>query len=295
MKKIFLTGSGGFIGRNLKESLAKKYNVFAPRSSELNLLDTQDVERYMKRHSFDCVVHAAAEVMARNYSKDVSTMLQNNLQMFFSITRNSRYTNRILYFGSGAEYDKSRDLHLVKETDFDEYVPADPYGFSKYVMSKCVVNDPKIISLKLFGCFGKYENWEVRFISNAICKALNNMDITIKKNVFFDYMYIGDLQRAVGLFIEKKNLSHQHYNLCTGKSIDLKSLAKLVQTVSQKDIAIKIMERGLAKEYSGSNARFMKEYNSFEFISHRKAIAELYSWYNANIQLINKRLLLTDK
>lgn len=37
--KIFITGGMGLIGHNLKEQLIYNYNVFAPTSSELNLLD----------------------------------------------------------------------------------------------------------------------------------------------------------------------------------------------------------------------------------------------------------------
>ena len=39
MKNILLTGSGGFIGSHLKNFLKNKYNLFTPRSYELNLLD----------------------------------------------------------------------------------------------------------------------------------------------------------------------------------------------------------------------------------------------------------------
>ncbi len=295
MKKVFVTGSGGFIGKNLAESLAKDYKVFAPRSSELNLLDAKAVERYMKRHAFDCVVHAAAEVMSRNYTKDVSVMLHNNLLMYFSIARNTKYVGKMLYFGSGAEYDMVHYKKKMPEAYFDTHIPADAYGFSKYIMAKHTVSDPKITDIKLFGCYGKYENWEVRFISNAICKAVFGMDITMKQNVFFDYVYINDVQRVVPLFIEKKKLAFQHYNFCSGTSVDLLTLAKLVKKVSGKKIAIHVAEKGFKQEYSGNNARFKKEFKNFRFTPHEKAIGELYAWYNEHISILDKRLLLSDK
>ena len=48
-KQLLLTGGNGFIGKNIRESfLAQKYDITAPRSSELNLADTAAVDNYFK-------------------------------------------------------------------------------------------------------------------------------------------------------------------------------------------------------------------------------------------------------
>jgi nucleoside-diphosphate-sugar epimerase len=39
MKKIFLTGGSGFIGRSILEKLSKKYEIYAPTRQELNLVE----------------------------------------------------------------------------------------------------------------------------------------------------------------------------------------------------------------------------------------------------------------
>lgn len=44
---------------------------------------------------------------------------------------------------------------------------------------------------------------ERRFISNAICRALKGMDITLHKNVYFDYLWVDDLIKIISFFIEK--------------------------------------------------------------------------------------------
>ena len=43
---ILLTGSGGFIGRYVNNALTKDYHILAPKSTELNLLDKTQVEKY---------------------------------------------------------------------------------------------------------------------------------------------------------------------------------------------------------------------------------------------------------
>ena len=48
MKTILLTGSSGFIGKNLKEYLLKKdYELLTPTHEELDLMDTVAVSEYL--------------------------------------------------------------------------------------------------------------------------------------------------------------------------------------------------------------------------------------------------------
>lgn len=51
----------------------------------------------------------------------------------------------MITFGSGAEYDKSRPLVMVKEEDFGKSIPKDPYGYSKYLISKEIEKRENII------------------------------------------------------------------------------------------------------------------------------------------------------
>ena len=52
MKKILLTGSTGFIGRNIFNSfLFKKYKIFMPRHSELDVL--KPINEYVKKNEID--------------------------------------------------------------------------------------------------------------------------------------------------------------------------------------------------------------------------------------------------
>lgn len=60
MRTVFITGGRGFIGRNLGESLEQSgYQVLAPSSNELNLLDEKAVDAFMRRQPVDIIVHAA--------------------------------------------------------------------------------------------------------------------------------------------------------------------------------------------------------------------------------------------
>ena len=57
---ILLTGSGGFIGLHLKQYLGAKYNLFTPRSKDLNLLDESAVDNFFHQNKIDFIIHSAA-------------------------------------------------------------------------------------------------------------------------------------------------------------------------------------------------------------------------------------------
>lgn len=48
-QKILLTGGNGFIGKNLYEILSKEYRIYKPNRKELNLLDSENVQEYLKK------------------------------------------------------------------------------------------------------------------------------------------------------------------------------------------------------------------------------------------------------
>lgn len=276
--KILITGASGFIGRNLSEAFIGRYDVCSPNRQELNLFHSESVTEYLKRNRFDVIIHAANVNTSRNKTNSKYDSLDGNLRMFCNLARCSQYYGKMYYFGSGAEYDMNSYIPNMEESYFGVHVPSDPYGFSKYIMSELCSNYNNIFDLRLFGVYGKYEEYERRFISNAICRALAGFDISINKNVFFDYLYIEDLITIMEWFIWN-DPKYKHYNVCRGTKIDLLSLAKIVRECLDIDCAINIKEQGLKPEYTGNNQRLKDEIHNLVFTNYNRSIEELIDWY----------------
>jgi len=290
-KKVFITGSSGFIGKNLVEQLKIDYEIFSPNSKDLNLLDEDQVKKYLTNNNFDTILHCATHNATVTSDKDKNLVFKNNLRMFFNIARCNNLYKKMFYFGSGAEYDTRNYVPKMSEDYFGTHVPVDDYGFSKYIMSKYIDKNSNIYDLRLFGVYGKYEDWRIRFISQSICRALFNIDITINQNVFFDYLHIDDLVKIMKKFIEAKDIPYNHYNVCSGMTIDLFSLAEMVAKTSKKKLKIRINDKGLKKEYSGNNRRLLQLIKNFKFSSHESAIEKLYEWYKKNKNMIDRKLI----
>lgn len=282
-KNILITGSGGFIGKNLKEYFAAKFNVLSPRSSELNLLDSSAVNSYFSSHNIDVVLHCGA-VGARVTSGAKKEIADKNILMFKNLVDNLKPNQFMINFGSGAEYDKCRALKKVKETDFGKSIPKDPYGYSKYVISNEIEKSDNILNIRLFGVYGKYEN-ESRFPTYAISQNLNKQPITINKNVVFDYLYIDDLCKIVDAFIQNKP-PEKIINITPTKSISLYEIAQIVNTISDFKSEIIIKDAQLNNEYTGDNSRLLSEIKDFQhlsFTSYEDGLKKLYEFLSSNI------------
>ena len=280
-KKILLLGSNGFIGRNLKEYLKKsegRYEIYAPTKEEIDLSNEQAVKDHLQTKYFDVVVNAAVFNPRIGFNKDLSKELDINLRIFFNFERYKNLYGKMLYFGSGAEFDKRGEISLINEDEAGNGIPATEYGLYKYIISKSIDQSENIYNLRIFGLFGKYENWRRTFISGACCKALKNLPITIRQNVYFDYLYIDDFCKLIEWFIENDG-QYRSYNVTSGRRTDLLTIADIVKKVSEKNLPIYICKEGLDKEYSASNKRLLKEIGDFKFTAMEDSIRDLYMWY----------------
>jgi len=286
MKTVFITGGRGFIGRNLAETLEKKgYRILAPSSAELNLLDEQAVDAFMRKQPVDIIVHAANKGGGRD-TMGMVDVVHTNLRMFFNIVKHADSVEKIIHFGSGAEYGKHKAIVMVEEDEAEVSIPHDDYGFYKSVCSRYIEHSGKnIINLRIFGCYGKYEDYRYKFISNAIVKNLLGMPIRIQQNVLFDYVYVADLMKMV-LWAMMSDTAHQVYNCTRGEGVELIGLAELVNAVAAKPTEIMVENTGMNLEYTSSNERISYEI-PIQLISHTDAITELYGYYAENLMQLD--------
>ncbi len=290
--KIFLTGGNGFIGRNIKEKLGDKYEILAPTHAELDLTNSEAVYNFLEKNPVDIVVHAA-NIGGTSKQHHVFGIAHINLKMFFNLVRAKPFFTRLITLGSGAEYDKGQSLVKVKETDFDKHVPGDEYGLYKYVCAQYAAKVDYITHLRLFAVFGKYEDYEIRFISNAICRALLKSPITMRQNVMFDYLYVDDFIRVLERCIAEKP-KETFINIGRGEAIDLNTIAEKVLRAIGYEVPILISSKGYGKEYSCDVTRLQEIFPDIAYTPIDSAIAQLVDYYKTVLPNLNQKSLIEE-
>ena len=290
---ILLTGGSGFIGRNILEQMGDRYTFIAPSHEELDLLQENRVESFIRNNRIEIVVHSAVKPGHRN-AKDLNNIFYSDARMFFNLARCSSHYQKLIVLSSGAAYDIRGDLRKVSEDSFGKSVPLDEHGFFRYVAAKYIEAAGSILELRIFSIFGKYEDYAIRFISNAICKALYNLPITIKQNRLFDYLYINDFMPILDFFIQN-NPRHTAYNVTPDHAIELSTLAEKIRSISGKDLPIVVGQPGMGPAYSGDNSRLRREFTDLTLTPIDESLRQLYGWYAEHMHKINKEFLLFDK
>ena len=89
---------------------------------------------------------------------------------------------------------------------------------------------------------------------------------------------VKDLAEITRWFIEN-DAGHKAYNVCTGRPVVLTELARTVAEVSGCNPSVSVMHGGMGAKYTADNSRLLAEMGGCQFWDLRRAINDLYSWY----------------
>lgn len=230
--KILITGGNGYIARSIKNSLWEKYHIISPGKGELDLLDTKSVDRFFEGKHFDVVIHTAA-VGGSRLQDDDETVSFYNLIMFYNLIRKREQFNKLISFGSGAEFRK-------------EY---SPYGFSKSIINKLVRKYDNFYNLRIYGVFDEQE-LDTRFIKGNINNALQGNPIKIHQDKLMDFIYMPDLISIVKHYIEGKHLPKE-IDCIYDDTVSLSNIAQQINNLTINKVPINILDPSPGQNYIG--------------------------------------------
>lgn len=213
--KILLTGSTGMVGENILEHPGiKPFHILSPSRRELNLLEYQNVEEYVKRHSPELVIHAAGRVggIQANIKEPVRFLL-DNLDMGRNIVWASRQcgVKKLINLGSSCMYPRNAANPLREENILQgELEPTNEgYALAKITTARLceyIIREAPdfhyktLIPCNLYGRWDKFDPAHSHMIP-AVIKKIHDAKVNSEKEVVIwgdgtarrEFMYAGDL------------------------------------------------------------------------------------------------------
>jgi nucleoside-diphosphate-sugar epimerase len=280
IKKILILGSSGFIGKSLYELLDKqKYDINACNHQVLDATKLNDLKACLEFWKFDYVINCAMSGEGRLLKQDSPECFYNNILIQENLLYLKDYYKKLIVFSSGAQEDRTKDVNNLKEGEFGP-PPNNIYSLAKYVNAKRVIGNDKVINIRIFNVFGKYEK-DNRFIKSCINKCTNKEDISIWGSKFFDFFYIKDLNTLVEYYIDNPPTKYEEINAVYNDKFTLYQIALLITDLCGKT-NIDINEKDINKNYYGSGYKLANL--QLRMMGLRNGVDEVYKELkNANI------------
>ena len=219
--RILITGANGYIGKTLHNALRDTHYVVAINRGNLDLTDAVAMSKFFtSKHHFDVVLHCAA-VGGSRLEKDNWDVADENLTAYYNLLQFRKHYTRVIHFGSGAE------THMSKE----------PYGYSKKVIAKSILNQDNFYNLKIFGMFDENE-LDTRFIKANIKRYINKEPIEIHEVKFMDFFYMQDLIKVVNYYINEKEPPKEFDCVYSKDSYTLFGLATLINKLDDYEVEV---------------------------------------------------------
>ncbi|QIW09860.1 GDP-L-fucose synthase [Francisella sp. LA112445] len=240
MKKILITGSSGMVGRNILEfDKAREYKVLSPSSKELNLLDIQSVDSYIKNNKPDIVIHCAGIVggIQANIDNPVKFLSKNTLMghnIIMSAFENG--VKNFLNMGSSCMYPRSAKNPLKEDEILKgELEPTNEgYAISKIFSTRLCeyvnkenpsCNYKTIIPCNLYGRYDSFGDNKshmipavIKKIHKAKVESLGNIEIWGDGEVRREFMFAEDL--ADFTYYALENIQRMPQNINVGLGFD---------------------------------------------------------------------------
>ena len=300
--KFFVTGSGGYIGSFLCNSVSKinRDSYFLTQRNFNNseylkgqISEIYRYEKYLKES--DVIYHLAFNNNIKDIENNFKKCLDEQIYFFDflkSLTRNKEKVTRLIFTSSVTIYGNHND-QISEASDDKLFTKYDQLKLDceNYIKENLQSDKFQCINLRLSNIYGKADSREKS--RNLIYKIIKNAFLEKKITIFGtgdfyrNYLYIDDLIHALILSVKySSNLSvYNKINLCSDTTIKFVDLINLIKIDLKKNHGLNIEINLIPNNDELNNRNFICKPELFKKITNWE---EKFNLQSGLYNLINK-------
>jgi nucleoside-diphosphate-sugar epimerase len=283
--KIFITGSKGFVGTHIKNTLIKKYQLLTPSKKILNLNSTLQLKKFIDNNNPHIIIHLATST---KFKRKKLNEKKNQIKNTFSTTKNlikniNSECKLIIFFGSIEEYGKAKcpfkEKQIVKPVSYYGKYKYRSYLYISSFLKKKGIN---FIWLRPSLIYGHGDNKEryLGYILNSI-KKNKNFYIT-PGNQIRDYIHVDDICKVLSiLLINYKRKYNCILNISAQNYIKIRSIPFMIERLIKRKINY-VIKKTKKKEINlfNSNKKLLNLFPNLKFMSFEKGLIKTLKDYS---------------
>lgn len=248
-QKILVTGGSGFLGKVVVKKLQQRgcREVIAPRSTDYDLREKNDILRLFHHTRPDCIIHLAAVVGGIGANmKNPGAFFYDNAIMGIQLMEVARQFNvqKFVAIGTICAYPKYTPVPFKEEdlwTGYPEETNA-PYGLAKKMLlvqsqayrKQYGFNSIYLLPVNLYGPGDNFDLESSHVIPALIRKCIEAKEKNDKEIIVWgdgsptrEFLYVEDAAEGIALAAERYDGS-EPVNLGSGQEISIRNLATLI-------------------------------------------------------------------
>ena len=274
LDNALITGGSGMVGSNIDFG-------YKPSSIELNVCDTDTIEKYINNLNISCIIHLVATNLResdQNMKKAIDTNINGTINML-------HYAKKLnipfILLSTGAVF-SSTNMNVM----FDEnYIPCpnSNYGYTKHTSEKIAALYEKSIIIRTGWLFGGNQKNHYKFVENVITHLNSNTTIKASNDFIGSPTYVKDL---ICVLKEKINiLDYGTHHIVNSGGATGYDIANEICSILNKNNELIISVKSVNIPNSGpqrSNTEFLITCNQNKLRSWKEALLE-YCSYTCNV------------
>jgi len=276
--KILVTGAEGFTGKHFTQEAIKSGHTIIKLKSDL--LDLTELQKEIEQTSCDFVVHLAAISFIPH--SDTSEIYKVNVlgttNLLDTISKFQRPIKRILLTSSASVYGNNTNL-TIDESHLA--FPINHYACSKLSMEYMALTYTKklpIFITRPFNYIGPGQN-KIFVVPKIVdhfkrgAKTIDLGDLNVERE-------FNDVRFVCQSYLKLLNNAEigQIYNICTGKSHNLKKIISLLEDLSSHKISINVNESYIRANEIKHLAGNPTKLKSCTGLNNQYSLAESLKW-----------------